>query len=117
MGVGARTDSDRVSIERKRVIKRPQSRHTQIGADRRSRLGRDVEHADHLGANDPSVQVLGMHRADAATAENHETDCHERALPSFPEMYNDGVADNSTAFGAPSATADAVAASTTACAA
>ena len=76
MGVGRGADRDCVGVDRHRVLKAGGDGNAEFGTDRFCGLGEDVEHADDLGAGDPAVEVLGVHRPDAAAAEHDETNGH-----------------------------------------
>ena len=76
MGVGRGADRDCVGVDRHRVLKAGGDGYAELGTDRFCGLGEDVEHADDLGAGDPAVEVLGVHRPDAAAAEHDETNGH-----------------------------------------
>ena len=76
MGVGRGADRNCVGVDRHRVLKAGGDGYAELGTDRFCGLGEDVEHADDLGAGDPAVEVLGVHRPDAAAAEHDETNGH-----------------------------------------
>ena len=116
MGVGGGADRDGVGVDRHRVLEAGGNEDPEFGTDRFSGLGEDVEYAHDLGTGNPTVEVLGVHRADASTAEHDETNGHQETLLSLEE-YSAGLADRSTPTTTPSAAAEAAAASTTAWAA
>ena len=76
MGVGRGADRDCVGVDRHRVLKAGGDGNAEFGTDALGRFSDDVEHADNLGAGDPAVEVLGVHRPDAAAAEHDETNGH-----------------------------------------
>ena len=76
VGVGGGADRNCVGVDRQCGLEVGGDGNAEFGTDALGRFSDDVEHADNLGAGDPAVEVLGVHRPDAAAAEHDETNGH-----------------------------------------
>jgi len=85
VGVGRSADGDGVGVDREGLIECSGGRNPKFGGNRLCGLGDHVEHADDLGTGNPTVEVVGVHRTDAAAAEYNKTNGHQRVSLSLVE--------------------------------